>query len=152
MRSNSGTADTTNHEQTMKASEITNELLEQSSHSESDYALIRALCEHLDCEPDDLSEASYCHYGKLRIFELGNQQYAVGEESEADAAWDASLDSYLEECVYPELPEIARNYFDDEAWKRDARVDGRGHSLSSYDGNEDEIEADGETFYVYRLN
>lgn len=31
-------------------------------------------------------------------------------------------------------------------------ADGRGHFMSSYDGEEHEIESDGETFYVYRLN
>lgn len=67
---------------------------------------------------------------------------------------------------------------DDEAWKSDARYDGRAHSLARYDGNEDEITVyqysddrgvycytDGadeglcqthsfeyETFYIYRQN
>ena len=31
-------------------------------------------------------------------------------------------------------------------------ADGRGHFLSSYDGNENEITIDDETFYIYRLN
>jgi hypothetical protein len=45
-----------------------------------------------------------------------------------------------------------KNYFDDEAWKRDARHDGRGHSLSSYDSAENEEQFNGKWFYIYRLN
>ena len=81
---------------------------------------------------------SYEHYG-LSVIDTENGEYAIGTEEEADYAWDESLDSYLEECVYPEIPDNMVNYFNDEAWKRDARHDGRGHSLSSYDGNELDI-------------
>jgi hypothetical protein len=137
----------------MKATEITIDQITEAGFDESDAALIRALCEHLDCEPSDLSEASYKHYGELRIFEHGRAEYAVGTDSEADDAWDAFLESYIDECLIPEIKdETLKQYFDTEAWKRDARMDGRGHSLSSYDGNEDEISADDETFYLYRIN
>ena len=81
---------------------------------------------------------SYDHYG-LTIINTDNGEYAIGTDEEADDAWDMSLDNYLEECVYPELPETMVNYFDDDAWKRDAKYDGRGHVLSSYDGNEIDI-------------
>ena len=39
-------------------------------------------------------------------------------------------------------------YFDREAWKRDARMDGRGHCLGSYDGGEYEVG----DYLVYRIN
>ena len=81
----------------------------------------------------------YDHYG-LTIIEIDDgSEYAIGDESEADDALDEYLEGYLEELIYPELPENMINYFDDEAWKRDARYDGRGCSLSSYDGNELDI-------------
>ena len=80
----------------------------------------------------------YEHYDMV-VIDTENGEYAIGTENDADDAWEQSLDSYLEECIYPELPESMVSYFDDEAWKRDARYDGRGHSLSSYDGNELEI-------------
>jgi hypothetical protein len=111
-----------------------------------------ALAAFLECEPEDLSEERYKHYDAMTIYSLGSKEYAIGTDDEADTAWEAALDSYLEECVYPELPDSMKNYFDDDAWKRDARFDGRGHSLSPYDGNEDEQEHDGETFIIYRLN
>ena len=78
--------------------------------------------------------------------------YQVLTDEEADKAWDESLDSYLDDCVLCEMPEIAQNYFDRERWKEDAKVDGRGHSLGRYDGEENEItdpETD-ELFFAYR--
>jgi hypothetical protein len=41
-----------------------------------------------------------------------------------------------------------KQYFVDQA----ISADGRGHFMSSYDGNEDEETVNGETFYIYRLN
>ena len=78
--------------------------------------------------------------------------YMILTDDEADEKWEESLDSYLDECVYPELPETTKRYFDDEAWKRDARYDGRGHSLSTYDGNEIELNIWGTWLYAYRTN
>ena len=74
------------------------------------------------------------------------------DDDEANEAWDESLDSYLDECVLHDLPELAQSYFDREKWKRDARHDGRGHSLNSYDGSEYEVEMAGKTWLIYRTN
>jgi len=51
-----------------------------------------------------------------------------------------------------DTPRTDACYFDDEKWKRDARIDGRAHSLSRYDGNEDDQEINGVTYYIYRTN
>ena len=80
---------------------------------------------------------TYTNYD-MTVISAEDGEYMVGTDEEADEAWDQSLDSYLEDCIYPELPESVRNYFDDDKWKSDAKYDGRGHSLSSYDGNEHE--------------
>jgi hypothetical protein len=89
-----------------------------------------------------------------------NSDYLVLTDEEADEKWEESLDNYIEECITPEIDKIAEGQgnlsyyikFDKEMWKRDARFDGRGHSLSSYDGNENEETVNGQTFYIYRLN
>ena len=81
-------------------------------------------------------------------FDVGRAEYLVLDEDEANDAWDESLDNYLDECVLCELDGIAETYFDREAWKRDARHDGRGHSLSSYDG----CEMDAQEYCVFRIN
>lgn len=98
----------------------------------------------------------FCSNNLTEIEELEaddyKEDYRVLTDSEADDAWEESLDNYLEECIYPELTGNLKNYFDDDAWKKDARYDGRGHSLSSYDGCENEETVEGVTFYIYRTN
>jgi len=108
-----------------------------------------ALAAHLECKISDIEHCSY----DSNCFEAEGGEYLVVTDAEADEIWEERLDSYLEECIYPDLPETMRFYFDDEAWKRDARFDGRGHAISSYDGNEYDAESiDGETFYIFRMN
>lgn len=129
----------------------TDETIETTEAAEYEAAQM-ALAANLECDPADLTEERYKLYDSLTIYSLGSKEYAIGTDSEADDAWEASLDSYLEECVYPELKEPLSRYFDEKAWKRDARYDGRGHSLSSYDGSEDEQQYDGEAYYIFRIN
>ena len=85
-------------------------------------------------------------------YSYGREEYIVATDEEADEIEDEYLDNYLEECIYPELPENLRFYFDDEAWKRDARMDGRGHCISTYDGCEYEEKVNGTWYYIYRTN
>ena len=86
------------------------------------------------------------------LYKYGREEYYVLTDDEADEKWDEELDYYLEECIYPEIPEHLRGYFDDEAWKEDARMDGRGHTLSSYDGCEYEEKINGTWYFIYRQN
>ncbi len=56
---------------------------------------------------------------------------------------------YIEEIVLPEIPQHYHLYFDEESWKRDARVNGdKASALASYDGNEYEQN----NYYIYRIN
>lgn len=97
-------------------------------------------------------------WGKVTIkdrrtpFQTCASEWLVLTDEEADEAWDESLDNYLDDCVLPEVPEAMRNYFDVSAWKRDARMDGRGHALSSYDGGEYSVEVDDQSFVLFRTN
>lgn len=84
--------------------------------------------------------------------EVGSKEWLVVTDDEADELWDQDLENYLDECVLHEMPEMAQRYFDREAWKRDARIDGRAHSLNRYDGNEEWEEINGTTYYIYRQN
>lgn len=105
-----------------------------------------ALAKHDGGKPSD-----YEHDGN-NVFSAGRREWLVLTDSEADEAWDEELERYWEDCVLPEVPAHLRGYMDAEAWKSDARHDGRGHSLSGYDGNEDEEDVDGVTYYIYRTN
>jgi len=110
---------------------------------------IKALAKHLDCRKKEITVSQYDD----TILEYYNEEYLVVTDDEADDLWEQDLDSYLEDCIYPELTGNLKNYFDDEAWKSDARLDGRGHSLNRYDGSEYEIDLEGEeTLYIYRVN
>ena len=45
------------------------------------------------------------------------------------------------------------NFIDQESFIEDViNSDGRGHTISSYDGSEDEVEYEGTTYYIYRMN
>jgi hypothetical protein len=102
------------------------------------------LAAFLDIDSEQLETSTYDD----SIFELGDQEFMILDENEADKKWEESLDSYIKECIMPDLPDSIRYYFDEEKWKRDARFDGRGHCLSSYDGCENEYEG----YYIYRIN
>lgn len=142
--------------------------------------LEQAAAQALGCDVEDAVKESYDHYG-LKIYSYAHLEYAVGTDEEADQAvkenikqslWafnaefiidhakvgysDAFVKQLKEmqaklcegcndlvECLIEDLDE-----FIDDA----IGADGRGHFLSSYDGNENEITIDDETFYIYRLN
>jgi hypothetical protein len=113
---------------------------------------VKALKQYLGCKKSEIEEGI-----NDNTFEHFEEQYLVVTDEEADDLWEESLDNYLEDCIYPKLSGNLSNYFDDEAWKRDARYDGRGHSLSGYDGEENEEvvtykDGSSETFYIYRTN
>jgi len=109
-------------------------------------AKVKALSEWLECDPSDITEEDSNRFG------AHGRDYLVVDDDEADELWDESLESYIDECI--EIPENMKFYFDRDRWKKDARVDGRGHSLGRYDGNENDVtvEYDGskETYYIYR--
>jgi hypothetical protein len=108
-----------------------------------------ALARFLGIEPDEVTLYGGHHY-EMTIYETPEGDYAVGTDEEADESWGQSLDSYIDDCIIPEIKdENLKQYFDFEKWKRDARYDGRGHSLSSYDGEEMELE---NGLYAYRIN
>ncbi len=109
---------------------------------------IEALTAHLELTGDEWEEITVSSYDET-LLEYGRQEYMVLTDSEADERWEESLDSYIDDCIIPEIPEFAAEYFDEEKWKRDARRDGRGHCLSGYDGTEHEA-AHG--LFIYRTN
>ena len=135
-----------------------------------------ALARHLNCSKDDLIEREYDYYG-LKVFSYGKSEYAVGRDEEADEAceqnikdsvWAFNPDFIASECNMPEAEEIIKAAQQKCESSNDAilaiikgscgissfvqsaiQADGRGHFLSSYDG--DEI-YNGDGFYIYRTN
>ena len=115
---------------------------------EKEQAMNDAVQEIAD-ELDSIREVSYSD----NTFEYGSEEYEVLTDSEADDRMEEELDNYIEECIYPEIKdEHLRNYFDEEAWKSDARMDGRGHIISRYDGCEYEEKVNDTWYYIFRQN
>ena len=85
-------------------------------------------------------------------FSYHREEYTVVTDEEADALCEQELDNYIEEIIMPELPNHLQNYFDEDSWKSDARMDGRGHFLAWYDGCEYDETVNGVTYYIYRRN
>ena len=84
------------------------------------------------------------------VYNYYSEEYIVATDEEADEIEDEYLDNYIDECL--EIPDHIRPYFDEEKWKDDARYDGRGHIISTYDGCENEEKVNGTTYYIYRMN
>ena len=82
-------------------------------------------------------------------FEIDGEEWLVLTEDEKEQRWDEVLDSYLDDgCVEgADSP-----YFDREMWKRDARMDGAGHTLGGYDGAEYECEVCDNWYHLIRQN
>jgi hypothetical protein len=121
---------------------IINDLFEADAWDDEDdkkFCALAYVCDELEVEQtyDDCS------------FSAGGAEYMVLTESEREERWDESLENYLDDCG---VEGADSPYFDRERWKRDARMDGAGHALSSYDGNEEEYAGKDEWFFIYRTN
>lgn len=114
---------------------------------------VRGLAVELGCRWTEIDEG---HDGNW--LEYGKEEYWVLTEEEANEAWDEELNEYFDEEVLPAIPKHLVFYFDTkktrERWKQDARMDGRGHALSPYDGSEVDVvdPVTGASFVVFRMN
>ena len=129
--------------------------------------LKRRLAEFLECDVDDI-ETSYDD----STFELGNKEYLLLTDSEAYvrardnikdsiwafSSWFLASHSGLDEEIIKHLQEkcegandvLLKSIKDIEFFVADAiACDGRGHFLSSYDGNEQQIN---DNLFLYRTN
>ena len=108
---------------------------------------------HCNCNLDLVKDISELDIDDEEFYFEG-EDLLVLTDSEADDRWEDELDSYIEDCL--EIPDWIRPYFDDEAWKSDARYDGRGHAISRYDGVENDYCFDFDDgsrswVYLYRM-
>lgn len=120
--------------------------------SDKQWALFEHACEDLDT----VEEINNLNDIDTDEIYFNGEHLLVLTDSEADDIWDERLESYLNECVMPEIPDYLQSYFDVESWKRDAKYDGRGLSIAGYDGNENEYflkYEDGQEaeIYIYRV-
>lgn len=124
------------------------EIIEENTMFTGDDAnLCAALVKMFDLTINDLDDVEIDSNNRVTVQGI---EYLAGTDREMDEAWDEDLENYIDECILPDLPETARRYFDNEAWKRDARHDGRAHSLNRYDGSEEEADVNGTSYFAYR--
>lgn len=121
-------------------------------------------------------QQSYDHLG-LTLYEVDGEEWAVGTDAECDRAaadyireslWAFNADflagfcgdvpaemiaAWQEKCEEANgaLLRLVGGNFEDLVEQAIAS-DGRGHFMSSYDGNESEAEINGEWFFGYRVN
>ena len=133
---------------------------------------IKALSKYLGLTKEEEKEIYYESYD---IYCFGNQEYLVLTDDEADekvaeyikdSVWAfnpsfLSSHSGINEDVFKLLQDksesaneaVLKLIKDFDKFVEDAvATDGRGHFLSSYDGNENDHEHDNETYYIYRTN
>jgi hypothetical protein len=121
-------------------------ILEETSFSGRDAELCAAFVKMFDLCENDLQDIEINDTNCT----VQGVDYTAGTDEEMDEVWDAELENYIEECILPDVPKNVRNYFDNEAWKRDARFDGRGHALNRYNGGEEEARVNNTYYYAYR--
>ena len=90
-----------------------------------------------------------CSVGYGDIMRVGGAEYRVLDEDGREEAIDEYLESYLDDGG---VEGADSPYFDREAWKKDARINGAGHSLAGYDGNENEYHVGHDIWFLYRVN
>jgi hypothetical protein len=108
---------------------------------------VQALAEFLDCPLSIITESAYGGH----VFSAEGSDWLVVDDNEADELWEEDLENYVEECILPDLNEMHRNYFDTESWIEDTKRNGdRGNSLNRYSGEEDSVEFEGITWFIYQ--
>jgi hypothetical protein len=139
-----------------------------------------AAAEILGCDTEEITKEKYDYYG-MGVYSAYKEEYAIGTQEEADEAVKKyirdSLWSFRAEIIIAHskagssqktikaISELQAKLCEDaneiifaligdiDVFIEDVvKADGRGAFLSSYDGEEQEIEINGITFYYYRLN
>jgi hypothetical protein len=124
---------------------VLNDLVSEDAFEDDDdrrmcVALLHYYDNEGECDPNDCAAV----FGNTVC--IAGMEFLVLTDDEADEALDDYLEQLLDE---PEMVSGADSpYFNRDAWKRDAAMDGRGHSLSGYDGDEHECG----DYYLYRTN
>ena len=110
--------------------------------SESDEEEILGMIEELEERKEEISEDD----DNFEYTEEAKENYVNSRKEET--SYDP-IDTIREYGMEDRMDEfIDRDEFIEEV----INTDGRGHTISSYDGEEDEVEYDGEWYYIYRTN
>ena len=104
-------------------------------------AILQEICDGITEEFD--------HYFRVGS-KLNEDFYIVCTDEVAEELWQEDLEQYLQECIIDELPDHVQGYFNSEAWFSDARLDGRGHCLGRYSGEEHSESVAGTDYFIFQ--
>lgn len=105
------------------------------------------IIEEIDCLEIDTAEVL-----------VEGQSLLVLTDNEADEAYEKYIQNYIDECVLIDIPERYHNYFDEEKFINDVKINDGRSSLAGYDNYEHgpywKIEGYEfrENIYIYRVN
>lgn len=107
-----------------------------------------ALAAHLNVSSKEILNTKV-QFPLKSLYRYRDQEFLILTDEEADVAAEDPMNQWIEEQVFSQIPDDFRHYchFDDEGWKEEAYIDGRGHYLASYDGWEREQGS----YFIYRL-
>lgn len=94
-------------------------------------------------------------YGKIYSHPYISGEYWVINSDDVDDAFRAYQNDYIDEFIIPELEKVSDylvDAFDYNSYIEDLKVNEGYGILSTYDGNSNEVNLDGEFYYVFRLN
>jgi hypothetical protein len=116
---------------------------------------INKLVLHLESQKEGLENIDYDER-KEEIIERGREELREEKYDEIYDELDDPVEYFVENRGIYTLTELIKNgpvFLDEDKMVSDmVSDDGRGNYLSSYDGDENEQEYDGITYYIYRTN
>ena len=71
--------------------------------------------------------------------DIDGATYRFIHDSEIENAFKEYMESYIDDCVLPEIPEYLQAYFDSESFISDTRINDGYSIFASYNGNHEEV-------------
>ena len=138
---------------------------ELTQHSKDEIEKINEELGYLQEELDELDSEAEIEITQDRINELEERKVDIEIDDDSYEYTEEAKDNYVERRK-SEVKDDPVNFLKDFGMEESIKdfideddfieavieADGRGHTLSSYDGNENEISFDDEWYYIYRTN
>ena len=138
---------------------------ELTQHSQNEIEKINEELGHLQEELDELDTEAEIEITQDRIDELEERKVDIEIDDDSYEYTEEAKDNYVERRKSEVkddpvsflkdfgMEESIKDFIDEDDFiEAVIESDGRGHTLSSYDGNENEITFNNEWYYIYRTN
>ena len=138
---------------------------ELTQHSKDEIEKINEELGYLQEELDELDSEAEIEITQDRINELEERKVDIEIDDDSYEYTEEAKDNYVERRKSEVkddpvkflkdfgMEESIKDFIDEDDFiEAVIEADGRGHTLSSYDGNENEVSFDDEWYYIYRTN